>query len=156
MLLEAARRARAEQTFIPVIEGPVALDVELRASVGRPSWDATNYLGGIGHVLEDKAHRGVLDHLDEFAGIWLFHNDRQIKEIAYREVESDQPSYTVTIRELGTRTSGRTCPSFLGHGKRPQAYLVCGSAPVQARDEGQRTASGRQGLRRQTLPPLAA
>ena len=100
LLLEAARRARAAQDFTPVESAPVGLDIVLYGPAGQNPADATNYLGGIGDVLENKEHRGALDHLGDLAKVWLYRNDRQIKEISYHETESDDCSYTVTIREL--------------------------------------------------------
>ena len=100
LLLEAARRARDEQAFVPINEGHVALKVVVRASANQPAWDATNYLGGIGDVLEDKSRRDGIDHLGDLADVWLYGNDRQIKEISYREIEADETGYTVTIRSL--------------------------------------------------------
>jgi len=56
----ASRRARDEQGFQPVNSGHIALDVVNSApSPGAPP-DATNYLGGIADVLEDKPARGNL------------------------------------------------------------------------------------------------
>jgi hypothetical protein len=55
-------------------------------------------------VLENKAHRGTLDHLGCLANVWLFRNDRQIKAVSYRETEAQNSSYTVTIRELGQQS----------------------------------------------------
>lgn len=101
LLLERARQAAAEQGFTQVSAGPVGLDVVLYAPGGSNPGDATNYLGGIGDVLENKAHRGTLDHLDGLGNVWLYRNDRQIKAVSYRETEADSVSYTVTIRELG-------------------------------------------------------
>ena len=51
VLLEAARSAIASSGRRPFI-GPIGLDVTLRAPAGKDPWDATNYLGGIGDVLE--------------------------------------------------------------------------------------------------------
>lgn len=100
LLLEAAARARDEQGFRPIDNGQIAMEVVVSAPApGAPS-DATNYLGGIADVLEDKAARGNLSHIGDLAGIWLYRNDRQIKDIAYREVQSDQAEYSVTIRAL--------------------------------------------------------
>jgi hypothetical protein len=52
-------------------------------------------------VLEVKRHRikasGPLDHLGYRKEVGLYDNDLQIKEIRYREVESDETSYTVTF-----------------------------------------------------------
>lgn len=100
LLLEQARAACQEQEFVPIKEGQVALDVVVRAAAHQPTWDATNYLGGIADVLENKSHRGVLAHLGELANVWLYRNDRQIKEVSYREVESSEVGFTVTIRAI--------------------------------------------------------
>lgn len=99
-LLRAAQAASQEQGFTSVHSGPVALEVVVSASPGAPPWDATNYLGGIADVLEDKANRGPLPHLRELAKVWLYRNDRQIKQIAYREVSGNRATYRVTIRRL--------------------------------------------------------
>jgi len=72
----------------------------VRASADQPAWDATNYLGGIGDVLEDKSRRDGIDHLGDLAEVWLHGNDRQLKEISYREIEADETGYTVTVRSL--------------------------------------------------------
>ena len=61
-----------------------------------PRWRA----GSVGDVLEDKSSRGPLDHLGPLSAVWLYRNDRQIKEVSYREIESEQAGYTVTIRVL--------------------------------------------------------
>lgn len=98
LLLEAAREACAAQSFTPVDDGHIALDVIFRCPPGQNPADATNYLGGIADVLEDKSHRGPLDHLGTLATVRLYRNDRQIKQVSYREIEADQPSYTVDIR----------------------------------------------------------
>lgn len=100
LLLEGALNARDEQEFVPIDEGPIALDVVLRADPTQPPWDATNYLGGIADVLEDKSRRGTLPHLGDLADVWLYRNDRQLKEITYREVTSTRSGYTVTIRRI--------------------------------------------------------
>ena len=67
LLLEAAREACAAQTFTPADDGQLGLDVILRCPPGQNPADATNYLGGIADVLEDKSHRGPLDHLGTLA-----------------------------------------------------------------------------------------
>jgi hypothetical protein len=102
LLLEIAGQACAAQGFVPVGKGDVALDVVLRAPAGQNPADATNYLGGIGDVLEDKSSRGPLDHLGPLSTVWLYCNDRQITQVSYREVESGQTSYIVTIRSLNS------------------------------------------------------
>jgi hypothetical protein len=99
-LLEAARRALAGRSLTSFNEGPVALDLVIRAPAGQATSDATHYLGGVGDVLEDKSHRPAVDHLGSLAGIWLYRNDRQIKEVTFREIEADEASYTVTVRAI--------------------------------------------------------
>jgi hypothetical protein len=100
LLLERAQQAAAAQGFTPIDADPVGLDVVVYAPHGKNPGDATNYLGGIGDVLENKAHRGTLHHLSGLGNVWLYSNDRQIKAVSYRETEADDVSYTVTIREL--------------------------------------------------------
>ncbi|WP_131519217.1 hypothetical protein [Kribbella capetownensis] len=104
-LLAAAEVAlTAEPQFTPIEAGRrVALEVRMRLAAGIEGWDATNYLGGIGDVLEDKSCRGVsVDHLGALAGVWLFHNDRQIKQLKWVEDTPTGPesSYVVTVRLL--------------------------------------------------------
>lgn len=62
--------------------------------------DATNYLGGIADVLEQKSHRVAIDHLADLEQVWLYKNDRQIKQVTYKEVAADQVEYRVTVRSL--------------------------------------------------------
>jgi hypothetical protein len=54
--------------------------VIVRAPSGHPVGDATNYLGGLGDVLQDRSKPVNLDlsHLGELQGIALYLNDRQI------------------------------------------------------------------------------
>lgn len=99
-LLAAAQGACAAQPFTPPRDGAVALDVVLYAPTDQNRADATNYLGGIADVLEDKSHRGSLVHLGDLAHVWLYRNDRQIKAITYREDQAENASYTVSIRAL--------------------------------------------------------
>jgi hypothetical protein len=99
LLLDAARAARESQSFTPA-DGPVGLDVVLRCPAGTNPADATNYLGGIADVLEEKSHCGPLEHLGSLAAVHLYRNDRQIKQVTYREDESSTVSYTVTIRPI--------------------------------------------------------
>jgi len=97
-LLQAAQRACQEQGFVPVDEGSVALGVIARS----PAGDAANIVGGIADVLEDKPsrhYRSSIDHLGDLAAVWLYRDDKQIKQITYRE-EPGECSYTVTVRAL--------------------------------------------------------
>jgi hypothetical protein len=100
-LLEAAARALEERAaFEPVKDGPVAMEVLLYAPAGGVPGDATNYLGGIADVLEQKDQRVAIEHLGALAQVWLYGNDRQIKQVSYREVAADQIGYRITVRPL--------------------------------------------------------
>jgi hypothetical protein len=86
--------------FVPFATEAVGLDVVLYASDDQDPWDATNYLGGIADVLEDKSHRGSVDHLGELKRVSVYRNDRQIKQVAYRQRRAAETYYTVRIWEL--------------------------------------------------------
>lgn len=105
-LLQAAEAATAGTDFRPWT-GPIGLDVQVYAAAGSDPWDATNYLGGIADVLEVKSRRGLLPHLGALASVALYANDRQIKEVHYREEAADQAGYTVHIYPLGATRSQR-------------------------------------------------
>lgn len=97
-LLQAAQRACQEHGFAPIDEGGVALEVITRS----PGGDATNIVGGIADVLENKpmrAHRSSIDHLGDLVTVWLYQDDKQIKQITYCE-EPGESSYMVTVRAL--------------------------------------------------------
>lgn len=97
-LLEAAREAIGGD-FAPFL-GPVGLEVELRTPDDTDPWDATNYLGGIGDVLEVKSRRGALEHLGDLSRVALYENDRQIREVRYTVVHASEPTYRVRIWQL--------------------------------------------------------
>lgn len=103
-LLAAAQAAvAAHPEFTPISEGRVGLEVMLTPPSGREAWDATNYLGGIADVLEDKVRRGAaVEHLGDLVGVWLYRTDRQIKQVAYRETPHDPAGhgYQVTVTRL--------------------------------------------------------
>jgi hypothetical protein len=103
-LLEEAHRVKSALAFRGFGTSHLCLEVELRAPAGQQPGDATNYLGGIADVLEVKKRRerasGPLRHLGYRKEVGLYDNDSQIKEVRYREVESDEKSYTVMLRAL--------------------------------------------------------
>lgn len=103
-LLAAAQAAvAAHPGFFPISEGRVGLQVVLTPLAGREAWDATNYLGGIADVLEDKGRRGAaVEHLGDLVDVWLYRSDRQIKQVTYREEPHDPGGhgYRVTVRRL--------------------------------------------------------
>lgn len=100
-LLEAARDEASRSGFTGLGSQPIGLEVVVLCPRDRNRSDATNYLGGIGDVLESKAHRGQIEHLGDLSQVALFDNDRQIEEVRYRWEESAEASYTVRLWELG-------------------------------------------------------
>jgi len=79
----------------------VSLGLELVVtSPAPPPSDATNYLGGVADVLEDKGSRGDLAHLGEFAHFALCPNDRQFHEVRYRWEHGPDVGYQIRIWEL--------------------------------------------------------
>jgi len=76
------------------------MDVVVAAPPSGARSDATNYLGGIVDVLQDKGPRGPLPRLGELALVDLFTDDRQIEEISYRLERSESASFTVRLDRL--------------------------------------------------------
>jgi hypothetical protein len=76
----------------------LGLELIVRGPEPPPS-DATNYLGGVGDVLEDKRHRGDLPHLGELAGVALYGNDRQLHDVRYRWEHGQDIGYQLRIWE---------------------------------------------------------
>jgi hypothetical protein len=79
---------------------PMCLDVTLYAAPGSDPWDATNYLGGVADVLEVKDRRGPLAHLGALLDVAVYANDRQIRQIHYRQVDSSSTHYRVRVWSL--------------------------------------------------------
>ncbi|MEV1286198.1 hypothetical protein [Micromonospora sp. NPDC049679] len=100
-LLQAACTASQRSGWTPLTE-PVALEVVLRCPPSHPSGDASNFLGGIGDVLQDKRRARVssLTHLGVLVDVALYIDDRQIRQISYREETADEPSYLVRVATL--------------------------------------------------------
>ena len=98
-LLEAAGVAVARTGWITSTQ-PVMLTVELRAPSADLVWDATNYLGGIGDVLQAKGRLGEAVRLTLGPGgeVALFVDDRQIHAIDYRLVLGPELGYSVVVR----------------------------------------------------------
>lgn len=81
--------------------GTDALGLELIVySQSEPPSDATNYLGGVGDVLETKARRGALPHLGQLAEVALYVNDRQFHEVRYRWERGVATRYSVRVWTL--------------------------------------------------------
>jgi hypothetical protein len=79
---------------------PIGLELRVAAARDGKRSDATNYLGGVADVLEDKGHRGALQHLGDLAAVALYDNDRQIEEAHYYWEEAASPSYRVKFWTL--------------------------------------------------------
>ncbi len=81
---------------MPTIGQSLGLELVLLSPIEPPS-DATNYLGGVGDVLEAKSRRGPLTHLGDLATVWLYDNDRRIHEVLYRWDEDVETRYEVRL-----------------------------------------------------------
>lgn len=100
-LLEAACAAAQRTGWTPLAD-PVALDVVLRRPPGHHSGDVTNFLGGIGDVLQDKRRlrRASVAHLGVLVDVALYVDDRQIRQLSYREEHADEAGYSVHVSTL--------------------------------------------------------
>jgi hypothetical protein len=77
-LLEAAQEASQEAEEAAMF-GALPIGLELTVmSPDEPFADATNFLGGVGDVLEVKSRRQALEHLGALADVGLYQNDRHI------------------------------------------------------------------------------
>lgn len=101
-LLQAARVTTETGIWVPTIGQSLGLELVLFAPVEPPS-DATNYLGGVGDVLEAKSRRGQLSHLGDLSTVWLYDDDRQIHEVLYRWEEDVETHYKVRMWTRGGR-----------------------------------------------------
>jgi hypothetical protein len=101
LLLQAARHAAENHSWVTTA-AEIGLELIVRRPT-RPMSDATNYLGGVGDVLQDKVlGRNVdISHLGDLALVALYADDRQIRDIRYAEEVAGQPSYTVRIYHVG-------------------------------------------------------
>jgi hypothetical protein len=95
-LLEAARSVLERDPEVHLGDAPLKLSVVVELPKGLRS-DATNYLGGIADVLQDKRARGALPHLGELAEVSLFNDDRQIEKIQFRFEHAEEPAYIVQL-----------------------------------------------------------
>lgn len=99
-LLRAAQTAAQEAQFAGFGTRPVGLELTVSCARDGQRSDATNFLGGVADVLEEKSRRGALDHLGELSGVWLYANDNQIERVAYTWRPASQPSYVVRLWAL--------------------------------------------------------
>lgn len=100
-LLEAVQIKLAGVDFHP-FTGPIGLEVVLRVSVDQDPWDATNYLGGIADVLQDKGYvlkypNMTIDLPADLMKVAVYLNDRQIEEVHYRQESSSSSAYSVCV-----------------------------------------------------------
>jgi hypothetical protein len=112
-LLFAARQAAQEYGWATT-SVDIGLDLVVRGPA-RPASDATNYLGGVGDVLQEKVSRHNLNvsHLADLATVALYVDDRQIREIRYAEEPADRPSYSIRVYEVSVSvpTTAETEPT---------------------------------------------
>lgn len=98
-LLAAAKTAVAMTGWrVRGVTCSLGLEVVMK-SPGPPPGDATNYLGGIGDVLEAKSRRAGLPDLGDLLDVALYENDRSIHEVRYVWTTADEVSYSVRIWE---------------------------------------------------------
>lgn len=103
-LLEGARQAVGDRPDALFGSRPIGLELTV-ISPEEPPADATNFLGGVGDVLEAKGRRGLLDHLGELATVGLYENDRHIHEVRYRWQPGPEVRYVVRLWELAAAVS---------------------------------------------------
>ncbi len=89
--LLAAARAAVGSSFTQWA-GLIGLEVTI---YGEPDGDATNYLGGIGDVLQEARR-----NLPSDTGLFLYKDDEQIREIHYRQEASDRVRFRIRLWEL--------------------------------------------------------
>jgi hypothetical protein len=97
LALLSAVQSAVEGDSIRFPEESLALDLVLVSPTAPPS-DATNYLGGVADVLEDKTHRGDLSHLGSLADVALYGNDRQLHEVSFRWEAGPTVGYRLRVR----------------------------------------------------------
>jgi hypothetical protein len=100
-LLEAARRSQRDSGLQP-IKNPVTvgLEVVVQVSEGTAPGDATNYLGGIGDVLQKRRVNIPAENPAAPVSCSAFDDDGQIREVHYREQLGDHICYWVRIWPL--------------------------------------------------------
>ena len=109
VLLQAAKEEMLRREFQRfAANDALGLEIILNADYAEKNnnGDATNYLGGIGDVLQDKSrlekqlesqYPGFLRHLGELAAVFLYPDDRQIREVHYRQEPGSEARYTVKV-----------------------------------------------------------
>lgn len=100
LLLASADEALRSGQAVHLGSAAICMELTLRCLRDRMRGDATNYLGGIADVLEEKGHRAGIEHLAELAPVALYDNDRQIEQIHYCWEAALEPSYRLRIWTL--------------------------------------------------------
>jgi hypothetical protein len=149
-LLEAASKEMRRTNFDGFGSAELRLEVDVYTGPGEPPWDAANYLGGISDVLEKKAKRrvaqpGSVDHLGDLADVGLYDDDRQIKEIVYRELPGLRREYVVSLTLLKRPSGKRTArvgsaPPLSESTKTDSRRFVWGPGDVEVIRRNPRTA----------------
>lgn len=96
-LLNAARASTCGLELPIFGDGHLVLELTL-LSPAAPTGDATNYLGGVGDVLQVKGAHGSVAHLGELAQVAVYSDDKQFQEVHYRWLADPTTRYRVTIR----------------------------------------------------------
>src|SRR5215208_1290674 len=113
-LLRAARAEAQRRGFQGFGSVPIGLDLQVACGRDPRRSDATNYLGGVGDVLEDKVRRRNLDHLGDLASFGLYADDGQIEEVHFRWEPNENLSYTVRLWALAVTRASLKAEGFIG------------------------------------------
>jgi hypothetical protein len=113
-LLRAAREEAERRGFQGFGSEPVGLELRVACARDLNRSDATNYLGGVGDVLENKERRTNLDHLGDLASFGLYADDGQIEEVRFRWQPSEILSYTVRMWALDLTRARLKAGGFAG------------------------------------------
>ncbi len=101
-LLEAAQAALPGSNWQPPEARHVGLELVVAEPSGKPAGmndraDATNFLGGVADALQARRVNADLSHLETLAEVMLYQDDRQIREVRYREESGGGPCYRVRL-----------------------------------------------------------
>ena len=97
-LLRKAGQALGESAWDSTEKRQVGLELVIteREPDALPG-DSTNYLGGVADVLQANRINADLSHLGDLAGVSLFQDDRQIREVRYSVKWGDSFQYSVRV-----------------------------------------------------------
>lgn len=106
-LLEVAHAAMAASGFSPFDAGDsIGMELLVRCHRdGHARGDATNYLGGIGDVLQSQRTNADVSHLGDLAAISVYPDDKQIHEVHCMVLDDLNESYAIRLwrREFQVR-----------------------------------------------------